>query len=175
MKGPAQMPERQKIAAGNWKMFGTAADLGEVAAIADGARTMAGIATVLCLPATLIHRAVQDGIALGGQDCHTAAQGAHTGDVAAGMLADAGATHVIVGHSERRSDHAETDAVVAAKAQAAWRANLTAVICIGETREVYAVRWEELKRPIDRLMERVNGIAQPIEELVTRLTANNKA
>ena len=152
MKGPAQMPDRQKIAAGNWKMFGTAADLGEVAAIADGARTMAGIATVLCLPATLIHRAVQDGIALGGQDCHTAAQGAHTGDVAAGMLADAGATHVIVGHSERRSDHAETDAVVAAKAQAAWQAGLTAVICIGETREVY-----EAGQTLDVLHRQISG------------------
>jgi triosephosphate isomerase len=92
---------------------------------------------LLCPPATLIAQmawaAKGSSLMVGGQDCHTGASGAHTGDVSAPMLADAGASHVILGHSERRADHGETDALVAAKALAAWDAGLVAVICLGET------------------------------------------
>ena len=93
---------------------------------------------LVCVPATLLARAAEilasTPVQLGGQDCHAKASGAHTGDISAEMLKDAGATHVIVGHSERRTDHGETDAIVHAKAEAAWRAGLVAIICIGETR-----------------------------------------
>ena len=127
---------RRRIAAGNWKMNGSLADLAIVAAIADAARGRP-VETVLCLPATLIHAARGAGIALGAQDCHAAPQGAHTGDLSAPMLADAGARFVIVGHSERRQNHRETDAGIAAKVQAAWAAGLTAILCIGETADQY--------------------------------------
>ena len=90
------------------------------------------------MPATLLTRAAEilasSPVKAGGQDCHAKESGAHTGDISAEMLKDAGATHVIVGHSERRTDHGETDAVVQAKAEAAWRAGLSAIVCIGETR-----------------------------------------
>jgi len=124
---------RTRLAAGNWKMNGLAAALAEVVALA--ARPPGPSQVLLCLPATLIARAaaVSGPVALGGQDCHAATSGAHTGDISAAMLADAGATHVIVGHSERRADHGETDAAVRAKAVAAQNAGLTAIICLGET------------------------------------------
>jgi len=128
---------RRKFAAGNWKMYGVADDLAEAGAIAAEAAAVNGITTLLCLPATLIDRARGLDVALGGQDCHGAEKGAHTGDVSAAMLADAGAGFVIVGHSERRTDHGEDDATVAAKAEAAWGAGLVAVICIGETEQEY--------------------------------------
>ena len=127
---------RRKLAAGNWKMNGLNANLAELRAIAAGAAG-AGAEVAVCPPATLIAAAVAAAagsrIAIGGQDCAVAASGAHTGDIAAEMLADAGATLVIVGHSERRTDHGETDALVRAKAEAAWRARLNAILCIGET------------------------------------------
>ena len=127
---------RRKLAAGNWKMHGLAADLAEAEALAARHPTP-GCDLLLCPPATLIARmaaALQgSAVQIGGQDCHAAAQGAHTGDISAAMLADAGATHVILGHSERRADHAETDAQVAAKAAAAQAAGLTAILCLGET------------------------------------------
>jgi triosephosphate isomerase len=88
---------------------------------------------LICPPATLIARLAGKGIPIGGQDCHPAASGAHTGDIAAEMLAEAGAVAVIVGHSERRADHGETDGLVKAKALAAWRAGLLAIVCVGET------------------------------------------
>lgn len=146
------MTQRRKIAAGNWKMFGTSGDLPEVVAIGQAAAGLSGIETVLGLPATLLNRAAGNAVALGGQDCHPAAQGAHTGDTSAGMLADAGADFVILGHSERRSDHGETDDQVAAKAQAAWAAGLTAIICIGETRAEY-----EEGRTLDVLRSQITG------------------
>lgn len=146
------MTQRRKIAAGNWKMFGTTAELPEVMAIAEAGKGLSDIVTLLCLPATLLSRAQAAGIALGGQDCHAAAQGAHTGDTSAVMLSDAGASHVILGHSERRSDHGEQDAQVAAKARAAWDAGLTAVICVGETREEY-----ETGRTLDVLRAQIAG------------------
>ena len=127
-----------KLIAGNWKMNGTAADLGDARNIADGARDAGPDVTVmLCPPATLIDRmagvAVGTPLLIGGQDCHANQTGAHTGNISAEMLADAGASAVIVGHSERRADHGEGDAVVKAKAVAAARAGLTAIICVGET------------------------------------------
>ncbi len=127
---------RRKVAAGNWKMNGTAADLATVSAIAQAAQGR-GVETLLCLPATLLHPARDLGLAIGAQDCHAAAKGAHTGDLSAPMLADAGAQFVIVGHSERRANHGETDALVAAKVQAVWAAGLTAILCIGETEAQY--------------------------------------
>ncbi|MFQ6548873.1 triose-phosphate isomerase [Aestuariibius sp. 2305UL40-4] len=126
----------QKIAAGNWKM--NAPDSAEVQKLLD-AHPAPSVSILLCPPATLLAQLSKylDGtpIATGGQDCHTAASGAHTGDVSADMLRAAGATHVIVGHSERRADHGETDALIRAKAEAALNAGLTPILCIGETLE----------------------------------------
>ncbi|MDF0602949.1 triose-phosphate isomerase [Psychromarinibacter sp. C21-152] len=126
----------KKLAAGNWKMNGLAAHLSEAEALA-GAHAQPGCEVLICPPATLIARMAQTlgdaPIALGGQDCHSADSGAHTGDVSAVMLKDAGASYVILGHSERRTDHKETDAAVRVKTEAAWRSNLTAIVCIGET------------------------------------------
>ncbi|MFZ1471199.1 MAG: triose-phosphate isomerase [Paracoccaceae bacterium] len=126
----------QKLAAGNWKMNGLTASISEVRALL-AAYPAPGCEMLLCPPATLIAQmavaAAGSALQIGGQDCHPQSSGAHTGDLAAAMLADAGASHVILGHSERRADHAETDALVAAKAAAAWAAGLIAVICVGET------------------------------------------
>jgi triosephosphate isomerase len=128
----------RKLAAGNWKMNGLAAQLDEVAALA-AAHPAPACDVLICPPATLIAQLawrighLKAPILAGGQDCHPKASGAHTGDISAPMLRDAGATHVIVGHSERRTDHAETDALVRAKAEAALAAGLTAIVCIGET------------------------------------------
>lgn len=126
----------KKLAAGNWKMNGTAASLAEVAALCS-AHPAPACEMLLCPPATLVAAMAQaaKGTALkvGGQDCHAKASGAHTGDISAPMLADAGAAYVILGHSERRTDHGETDAEVKAKAEAALSAGLTAIVCIGET------------------------------------------
>ena len=127
------------LVAGNWKMNGLAASDAELRKIVAGAGALSGKADLMvCPPATLIARFAEvargSGVAIGGQDCHAKASGAHTGDVAAEMLADAGATAVIVGHSERRTDHHETDDEVRAKAEAAWRAKLLAIVCVGETR-----------------------------------------
>jgi triosephosphate isomerase len=127
------------LVAGNWKMNGRAASRGELTKIMAGAGALTGKADLMvCPPATLIagfaSMAQGSGVAIGGQDCHAEASGAHTGDISAEMLADSGASAVIVGHSERRTDHHETDAQVRAKVQAAWRAGLTAIVCIGEQR-----------------------------------------
>jgi len=129
---------RAKIAAGNWKMNGLSATLAEVGALA-AAHPAPGCTVLICPPATLLAQMNwQVGQAkapfhIGGQDCHPAASGAHTGDLSAAMLKDAGASHVILGHSERRADHGESDALVRAKAVAAHAAGLIAVICVGET------------------------------------------
>jgi triosephosphate isomerase len=128
------------LVAGNWKMNGLTQGVNELDAVATGvAAGEAGHAEVLiCPPFTLISRfaaaAAGQHIKIGAQDCHPKPSGAHTGDISAEMLKDAGASHVIVGHSERRTDHAETDALVKAKAEAALRAALIAIVCIGETR-----------------------------------------
>jgi triosephosphate isomerase len=119
-------------------MNGLKASAGEMRAIVAGASTVAKADLLICPPATLIAEfaglAKGSSVAIGGQDCHPNASGAHTGDLSAEMLADAGAKAVIVGHSERRADHAETDSLVRAKAQAAWRAGLVAIVCVGETK-----------------------------------------
>ncbi|WP_435258676.1 triose-phosphate isomerase [Thioclava sp. FR2] len=126
----------RKLAAGNWKMNGTAASLSEVSALLT-AHSAPACEMLLCPPATLVGQmaalAKGTALAVGGQDCHAKASGAHTGDISAAMLVDAGASHVILGHSERRTDHAEKDADVRAKTEAAWAAGLIAVVCIGET------------------------------------------
>ncbi|WP_416915780.1 MAG: triose-phosphate isomerase [Roseicyclus sp.] len=126
----------RKIAAGNWKMHGDGAALAEIDALI-AAHPAPTCRIVICPPATLIHRmatrAQGSAIAIGGQTCHSATSGAHTGDISAPMLAEAGATHVILGHSERRADHGETDAQVQAQTEAALAAGLTVILCIGET------------------------------------------
>lgn len=126
----------RKLAAGNWKMNGLETNLTEVDALADYV-AVASCEVLLCPPATLIAamaaRAGLSDMYVGAQTCHPAASGAHTGDVSATMLADAGATHVIVGHSERRADHGETSEDVAAQVTAAIDAGLIAIICVGET------------------------------------------
>ncbi|MGB6352317.1 MAG: triose-phosphate isomerase [Pseudolabrys sp.] len=127
------------LVAGNWKMNGLSASEGEFAKIIPGAGSLAGKADLMiCPPTTLIAAfaaAVRgSGVLIGAQDCHSEPCGAHTGDVSAEMLADAGARAVIVGHSERRADHHETDAQVCGKVRAAWRAGLTAIVCVGERR-----------------------------------------
>ncbi|MHB1103361.1 MAG: triose-phosphate isomerase [Devosia sp.] len=127
------------LIAGNWKMNGLMASLSEVQKLAEMlTRGTAPRCTVaICPPATLLARisemAASSGIVTGGQDCHPAQSGAHTGDISATMLADAGAQFVIVGHSERRAGHGESDDLVRTKAQAAFAAGLTPIICVGET------------------------------------------
>jgi len=130
----------RKLIAGNWKMNGLKAE-GLALARALVARAAAGdppdCALAVCPPATLLI-AIADtlrgsGIALGAQDCHAETKGAHTGDISAAMLKDAGCTYVIVGHSERRASHGETDEVVQAKASAAHAAGLVPILCVGET------------------------------------------
>ena len=136
------MPSRTMLIAGNWKMNGTRA---EARVFLDrlvqlGPEQRPGRALLVCPPATLIAGMAEPlaalGVEVGGQDCHSAVKGAFTGDVSAAMLAELGASHVIVGHSERRTLHGETDAIVRAKAKAALAAGLTPIICVGET-------WEE--------------------------------
>lgn len=129
------------LVAGNWKMNGlksSAKVLSEIhAGYTPGLKAKVELA--VCPPATLVGMfavmSVGSRVAIGGQDCHAKENGAHTGDISAEMLADAGATYVIVGHSERRQDHGEKDVDVCAKAVAAHRAGLTAIVCVGETRE----------------------------------------
>jgi triosephosphate isomerase len=132
---------RRPLVAGNWKMNGLRASSAELADIINGARDLAGtVDLMVCPPATLILQfaahavSVGSPLLIGAQDCHAQASGAFTGDISAEMLKDAGATAVIVGHSERRTYHKETDADVRAKAAAAWRAGLLAIVCVGETR-----------------------------------------
>ncbi|MEP2029885.1 MAG: triose-phosphate isomerase [Paracoccaceae bacterium] len=128
---------RRKMAAGNWKMNGLRAQLGELDDLGS-AHPNASCDIVICPPATLVAPAVartkDSTVSIGGQDCHTQVKGAHTGDVSAPMLADAGVTYIITGHSERRQDHHETDDDVSAKTQAVWAAGLTSILCIGESK-----------------------------------------
>ena len=126
------------IVAGNWKMNGLSASLAQIEAMAQGydAPLKSRVELLICPPATLVGAAIATAggrLSIGGQDCHQKASGAHTGDVSASMLADLGATFVIVGHSERRTDHAESSALVKAKAEAALAAGLIAILCVGET------------------------------------------
>jgi triosephosphate isomerase len=138
---------RRKLVAGNWKMNGLAASaavLDELAA----AHGSPACEVLICPPATLVARLAGGPFPVGGQDCHPEPSGAHTGDIAAEMLKDAGAVAVILGHSERRADHGETDALIRAKTQAAWRAGLLAIVCVGET---------EAERDAGRTLERIGS------------------
>jgi triosephosphate isomerase len=141
---------RRKLVAGNWKMNGTRSALGELAAIAAAAREAGGVDVAVCPPFTLIPLAVPraGGLVIGGQDCHSSDSGAFTGNVSAPMLAEAGAKLVIVGHSERRAGQGESDEVVRAKAEAALRHGLTAIVCVGES---------EAEREAGSHVERVTG------------------
>ena len=129
-------PPHQPLVAGNWKMNGVKASLAEAKLIRDGIGGCSA-QVLICPPATLVaalaEAAQASRMLVGAQDCHAKEAGAHTGDISAAMLRDAGAAAVIVGHSERRADHGETDAVVRAKAKAAHMAGLFAIICVGET------------------------------------------
>lgn len=132
-------PDVRPLVAGNWKMNGTRESLDQIKAIGDGVKGKLSdkVETLLCPPATLLYVATalctDSPLMIGAQDCHQNASGAHTGDISAAMIADCFGTYVIVGHSERRTDHDETDSLIRAKAEAAHAAELTAIICIGET------------------------------------------
>ncbi len=129
---------RRKLAAGNWKMNGTSAALSELETL-SASYPAPSVDILICPPTTLLDRAANavkgSGITVGGQDCHTASSGAHTGDISAEMLLDAGADTVILGHSERRDDHGEQNEDIRAKARAAMEAGLKAIICVGESLE----------------------------------------
>jgi len=133
------MSKRRPLVAGNWKMHGLKASIAEFGRISAGydPALRAKVDLLVCPPATLMSAlavvALGTRIGIGGQDCHTKAAGAYTGDISAEMIADTGASAVILGHSERRSEHGETDALARAKVEAAWRAGLVAVLCVGET------------------------------------------
>lgn len=173
---------RRKLVAGNWKMNGLQADcsfLSELSALV----TQAPDADVLlCPPATLLALMTQHKpgwMTLGGQDCSPAASGAHTGDISAAMLADMGCTHVIVGHSERRSDHDETSALVRSKAQAAVEAGLIPILCVGETREqresgnaVSVVTAQMLDSLPDIAADQIVIAYEPVWAIGTGLTAS---
>lgn len=134
-------PDIRPLVAGNWKMNGTRASLDQIKAMAEGVKGPLAekVESLICPPSTLLYVATalceDSPLMIGAQDCHQNASGAHTGDISAEMIADCFGTHVIVGHSERRTDHAETDHLVRAKASAAYAADLIAIICIGETAE----------------------------------------
>ena len=146
------------LVAGNWKMNGLRASLSLIDELKAGfGPDLAGkVDLLVCPPATLVHAVVDaargSGIAVGGQDAHPEPSGAYTGDVSAEMLADLGATHVILGHSERRQYHRESDEEVRRKALAARRAGLVAIICVGETREQ-----RESGGALDVVSEQVRG------------------
>ncbi len=130
----------RKLVAGNWKMHGLASDIEEIKAIAAASRQYPGVDVALCLPATLIERAVRavPGFRIGAQDVHQEDHGAHTGAISALMLRDAGASLTIVGHSERREAQRESDTEVRAKAEAALARELGVILCVGESDEVRA-------------------------------------
>ncbi|WP_028956265.1 triose-phosphate isomerase [Sulfitobacter sp. 20_GPM-1509m] len=130
---------RRKMAAGNWKMNGSSAALSVISDLAAAHADNTDTDIVICPPAPLLFRASEiarsSAVTIGAQDCHSETAGAFTGDIAAPMIADAGATHVIVGHSERRDAYRESNSDVRAKAKAAWEAGLVAILCIGESAE----------------------------------------
>ncbi len=148
-------PGIRPLVAGNWKMNGTGESLTELRAIAAGLSSDLGrkLDAVICVPATLLSRAAETlsgetTVGLGGQDNHFNVSGAHTGDISAQMLKEAGASHVIIGHSERRTDHRETNDIVKAKTEAAWAAGLVAIVCVGETAD---------ERQAERTLEVIGG------------------
>ncbi|MGX1002302.1 triosephosphate isomerase [Roseovarius sp. MBR-38] len=172
------------MAAGNWKMNGTGDSLAEIAALA-AAHPAPSVDILICPPATLLARAAsiaaQSALMLGAQDCHPSPSGAHTGDISAPMLADAGARAVILGHSERRADHGETSALVAQKARAAHAAGLIAVICLGETlaereaAQTLAVVTEQLRASLPETANAANAVIayEPVWAIGTGLTPSS--
>lgn len=172
------------LVAGNWKMNGNRASLDELGLMSAGfpPSLRQKLDLMICPPATLVlaasQKAVGTGVAIGGQECHASDGGAHTGDISAAMLFDAGATAVIVGHSERRADHGESDATVKAKAEAARRNALLSIICVGETRaereagKTLAVVRRQLKGSIpDQMTARDLVVAyEPVWAIGTGLT-----
>ena len=173
-----------KLVAGNWKMNGLRASASMLSELVAGLATAPAAAEVLvCPPATLLvpfaGHLKGTPVSLGGQCCHASMSGAHTGDISAEMIRDAGATHVIVGHSERRVDHGETDAQVASQAKAALRAGLVPIICMGENEAAYeqgrtkAVLAEQIRGSLpDELKGRPVTIAyEPIWAIGTGKTA----
>ena len=144
----------KKLVAGNWKMHGVSGDLVEVKAIADASRDYPQVDVALCVPAILIERAARavPGFAIGGQDVHQAEQGAHTGNISARMLHDAGAVLTIVGHSERREAQRESDAEVKAKAEAALAVGLGVILCVGESLEI-----REAGGAVDTVLAQLDG------------------
>jgi triosephosphate isomerase len=175
--------EPRPLVAGNWKMNGLAASIAELDAIIAAARPKSAD-LMICPPATLITRfadaAKGSGVAIGAQDCHAEASGAFTGDLSAEMLKDAGATAVIVGHSERRALHGESDEMVQAKARAAARAGLTAILCVGETseeREAGATMARIERQLNGSLPEKLDGLViayEPVWAIGTGLTPTPK-
>ena len=151
-------PGVKPLIAGNWKMNGTLASLTELGLMAAGSDEAMSerLDMLVCVPAVLLaaaaSAALNSGVSVGGQDCHMAASGAHTGDISAEMIADAGGSAVIVGHSERRTDHGESSEMVRAKAEAAHRAGLLPIICIGETGEE-----REAGKTLDVLKAQLDG------------------
>jgi triosephosphate isomerase len=181
------MAIRTKLVAGNWKMNGLREDGAALAralrdhATAAGAKP--GCEVLVCPPATLISTVggvlAGSGIALGGQDCHAAPKGGYTGDISAEMLADLGCSYVILGHSERRQGHGETDGVVRGKIAAAWRAGLVSILCVGETQrhrqagEAVAVVSSQLagSMPDDATAASLVVAYEPVWAIGTGLTA----
>ncbi|MBU1289127.1 MAG: triose-phosphate isomerase [Alphaproteobacteria bacterium] len=145
------------LIAGNWKMNGLRDGLSQIEAVAVAVGAgKEGVTALLCLPATLVALGAaatgHSALRIGGETCHPNEKGAHTGDISAEMLADAGASHVIVGHSERRADHGETDSVVASQAKAALRAGLVPIICVGES-----LAEREAGRTLERIESQLAG------------------
>lgn len=153
------------LIAGNWKMNGLQEDLAQISAVAKAASDMQELACeiLICPPLTLLNQAsaicANTPVITGGQNCHIAEKGAHTGDVGAPMLADSGARYVIVGHSERRADHHETDGLVRAKAQSALSSGLTPIICVGESRaeRLDALAITVVEHQLDGSVPELNG------------------
>ena len=164
-----------KLVVGNWKMNGSVAALAEIDAVAAAA-TDGLVDIVICPPFTLITLATARGVPIGGQDCHAKPSGAHTGCVSAAMLAQAGATWCIVGHSERRTDMHETDAEIRAKADAAIDAGLTAIVCVGETRaereagDAVAVVKRQLAGSLPGILDKTVIAYEPVWAIGTGLT-----
>ena len=177
--------EPRPLVAGNWKMNGLAASRSELEAIIAGAAKLPDtVDLMVCPPATLIasfaKAAAGSRIGIGAQDCHAAVSGAFTGDISAEMLKDVGAVAVIVGHSERRALHGETDAMVRDKAMAARRAGLTAILCVGETRDERdaGATIARIERQLDgSLPDRLDGLViayEPVWAIGSGLTPTPK-
>ncbi|BDI61195.1 triose-phosphate isomerase [Qipengyuania nanhaisediminis] len=161
------MPLRPYIV-GNWKMHGTRAMLSEARAIDRAAQRHMKVEVALAPPYTLIHPIHREAeqIMVGAQDCHHEEGGAHTGDISASMVADAGAKFVILGHSERRQNHGESDATVRAKAEAAFAAGLRVIMCVGETEDI-----REDGRALDHVKAQLKAsLPESIEDAGERLT-----